>query len=180
MGMFDYAVFDFELPNGKKLDLRGAEIQCSIECMFVTYKIKNYGTLGYTKHLPLNPFSILRNTKICFSLSEFSGGIWITFNRLGVITKLEVLKYDYELKKNVIVNNQVVDWPKDQIKQYNKNALKDIVSFMPSRFIEGTPLAKRMYYFFRQYTINWIYGWWSDRQWEKGKEARLASYSKKD
>lgn len=71
---------------------------------------------------------------------------------------------------------QVVDWPADQIKEYNKKALKEILTFMPSRFKEGTPLRTRMWYFAQQYTVNWIRGWWSDLMWERGRDARMAKY----
>lgn len=177
MSMFDYAELDFELPNGKKLDLRSREIQCSIECMMCRYTIKNYGNMGYTKHLPFNPFSLLRNRLLVLSIAEcYSLDIRLRFNRLGVLHRLEVWKFDEILRKQMIDPTQVVDWPADQIKEYNKKALKEILTFMPSRFEEGTPLRTRMWYFAQQYTVNWIRGWWSDLMWERGRDARMAKY----
>jgi hypothetical protein len=90
--------------------------------------------------------------------------------------RLEVWKFDETLRKQMIDPTQVVDWPADQIKEYNKKALKEILTFMPSRFKEGTPLRTRMWYFAQQYTVNWIRGWWSDLMWERGRDARMAKY----
>jgi len=88
----------------------------------------------------------------------YHGSINLYFNWLGVLTRFEVTKYDRELKKEVVVDDQWIEWPADQIKEYNKKALKDILLFMPSRFKEGTSLFTRMRYFVRQYTINWVRG----------------------
>lgn len=182
MGMYDTAEFDFDLPNGKKLNLKQYELQCYLECMMCRYTIKNYGNLGYTKHLRFNPFSLLRNRRIGFSAGSawgdvYSGTIFLYFNRLGVLTKLEVTRYDRDLKKEVVINDQVVEWPEDQIKEYNKKALKEILLFMPSRFKDGVSLGRRIWYFCQQYTVNWIRGWWSDLMWERGRDARMAKYA---
>lgn len=181
MGMYDTAELDIELPNGKRLSLPQYELQCYIECMMCKYTIKNYGNMWRTKHLPFNAFSLLRDRRIGFSVGTIYGDVYhgsinLYFNWLGVLTRFEVTKYDRELKKEVVVDDQWVEWPADQIKEYNKKALKDILLFMPSRFKEGTSLFTRMRYFVRQYTINWVRGWWSDLMWERGREARMAKY----
>lgn len=182
MGMYDTAELAIELPNGKILKMAEYELQCYIECMMCRYTIKNYGNMWRTKHLPFNPFSLLRNRKLYLSAGSawgdvYNGSIVLHFNRLGVLTRLEVRKYDRELKKEVVVDGQVVEWPEDQIKAYNKEALKDILLFMPSRFKDGVSLGRRMWYFVQQYTYNWIRGAYSDWQWERGREARMAKYT---
>jgi hypothetical protein len=182
--MYDTAELDIDLPDGTKLTMREYELQCSIECMMARYTIKNYGNLGRTKHIPFDAFAILRNRKLYLSAgnswgSVYNGSIVLHFNRLGVLTRFEITKYDQELKKEVVVPNQWVEWPADQIKEYNRKALKDILLFMPSRFKEGVPLGRRMWYFIRQYTYCWIRGCYSDWKWERGREARMANYTKK-
>ena len=151
MSMYDTGSIDLILPSGKKFQLGihdQYELQVSIACLGMHFHITNLGTQGYSKNDTFNPFSTFKNKTMQFSIGDgmtiSPSDIKVYFNKFGVVYKIAFTKWNNELKKWIDDPETTVEWPEDQIKKYNRQAIIEMIKLQPSRFKEGVSTWTRI------------------------------------